>query len=73
MDLYYYRYKELREAAINNPTKENLERLADWLFHYGDCGWNGEEYDIDDGYYLRPIYKQVDEDEWEVVDYELHR
>ena len=43
-------YKEIRGAAINNPTPTNLEQLADWLFQHGDCGWNGEEYDVDDGY-----------------------
>lgn len=64
-------YKEIRGAAISDPTPTNLERLADWLFQHGDCGWNGGEYDVD-GYYLRPVYKEVDEDEWEIVGYELH-
>lgn len=72
MDLEYYRYKEIKDAAINNPTYENLERLANWLDRYDNC-WNGEEWNIDNEYHLKPIYKQMDEDEWEVVDYELNR
>lgn len=38
-----YRYEELREAAIKNPTDENLAALGEWLQQYGDRYWNGEE------------------------------
>lgn len=69
-----YNYKKIRDTAINNPTRENLERLYNWLEQYDDGrGWNGEEWDCDDGYSLRPIYKEVAEDEWEIVDYELRK
>lgn len=44
-----YRYEELREAAIKNPTDENLAALGEWLQQYGDRYWNGEEWDIDGG------------------------
>lgn len=30
-----YKYQEHREKAIKNPTSENLETLAEWLFMYG--------------------------------------
>lgn len=53
-----YRYEELREAAIKNPTDENLAALGEWLQQYGDRYWKGEEWDIDGGRRLRPVYGQ---------------
>lgn len=53
-----YRYEELREAATKNPTDENLAALGEWLQQYGDDSWNGEEWDIDEGRLLRPVYGQ---------------
>ena len=44
-----YDYQELREKAIENPTFENLEALADWLRNYDMNSWNGEFWNIDDG------------------------
>jgi hypothetical protein len=53
-----YRYEELREAATKNPTGENLAALGEWLQQYGNDCWNGEEWDIDEGRLLRPVYGQ---------------
>lgn len=53
-----YKYEELREASIKNPTDENLAALGEWLQQYGDRYWNGEEWDIDEGRLLRPVYGQ---------------
>lgn len=53
-----YRYEELREVAIKNPTDENLVALGEWLQQYGDRYWNGEEWDIDGSRRLRPVYGQ---------------
>lgn len=57
-----YDYEELRAAAIDNPTFENMEALADWLRTYDMSSWNGECFDIDDGLSLYPIYGDEDED-----------
>ena len=51
-----YSYKELREAAIKNPTFENCQALAEWLDRYDITAWNGECYDLDDGIRMFPIF-----------------
>ena len=67
-----YDYHELREKAINNPTFENLEILADWLRNYDMDSWNGEFWDLDDGQRLYPVYGDEDENgNFPIVDYEI--
>ena len=67
-----YDYQELREKAINNPTFENLEALADWLRNYDGNSWNGEFWDIDNGQRLYPIYGDEDENGcFPIVNYEI--
>ena len=69
-----YDYEELRAKAINNPTFENLEALADWLryYDYSQKSWNGEFWDIDDGLRLYPIYGDEDENGcFPIVNYEI--
>ena len=67
-----YDYEELRAKAINNPTFENLEALADWLRNYDMNSWNGEFWDIDDGQRLYPIYGDEDEDgDFPIVNYKI--
>ena len=67
-----YDYQELREKAIENPTFENLEALADWLRNYDGNSWNGEFWDIDDGQRLYPIYGDEDENGcFPIVNYEI--
>ena len=56
-----YDYAELRKAAVENPTFENLEVLADWLRNYDMNSWDGECFDIDDGLRLYPVYGDEDE------------
>ncbi len=53
-----YKYQEYRKKAIENPTEENLNALAEWLFMYGGSYWNGETWDIDNGMRLYPIYDE---------------
>lgn len=66
-----YDYQELREKAINNPTFENLEDLADWLSNYDINSWNGEFWDID-GLRLYPIFGDEDENGcFPIVNYEI--
>lgn len=68
-----YRYEELREAATKNPTDENLATLGEWLQQYGDRYWNGEEWDIDGGRRLRPVYGQEPDEygDFPLVGYDL--
>jgi hypothetical protein len=68
-----YRYEELREAAIKNPTDENLAALGEWLQQYGDLYWNGEEWAIDGGRRLRPVYGQEPDEygDFPLVGYDL--
>lgn len=69
-----YSYKELLDNAINNPTKENLELLYDWFEVYANSrDWDGESWRCGEGYYLKPIYQEVDEDVFEAVYFELVR
>lgn len=74
----HYAYAELRKAAINNGTPEDIAALVEWMEQHGSSYWNGEYYDIDDGLRLRPIYnwdahtqEEIDDglqpDGWEVV------
>ena len=66
-----YNYNELREAAIEDPTPENLENLGDWFQTYGMDFWNGECFDVD-GYRLFPVYSEPDEyGDCERIGYEL--
>jgi len=66
-----YNYDELRKAAIDNPTTENLEALGEWFNLYGMDFWNGESWDAD-GYELRPVYEWDDErDQGILIGYEL--
>lgn len=37
------------------------------LLHFTE--WNGEYYDTESGIY-RPVYKQIDDDEWEIIGFE---
>ena len=72
-----YDYKELRDRAFKTRTQEDINALGEWMDLYGQDYWNGEVYDIDDGYSLRPILKAVEfEDngepcQWDVVGYEI--
>lgn len=69
-----YSYKELLDNVINNPTKENLEQLHNWFNLFANPrDWDGYRWRCGDGYYLKPIYQEVDEDVFEAVDFELMR
>lgn len=37
------------------------------LLHFTE--WNGEYYETESGIY-RPVYKQIDDDEWEIIGFE---
>lgn len=67
-----YDYKELREKAVsNNATQEDINALGEWFEQNGYSHyWNGECFDAE-GYYLYPIHKQISEEQFEIVGYEL--
>lgn len=65
-----YNYKELREKALaHNATAKDRINLFNWLTYY-DTHWNGESYSIE-GLEIFPIYKEVEEDRFELVDCEI--
>lgn len=72
-----YDYQELRDKATETRDQKDIDALGEWMEVYGMDSWNGEVFDIDGGYSLRPIQKAVDfEDngepvQWETVRYEL--
>lgn len=65
-----YSYSELLEAVKANETPDNVNALGEWFERYGDQFWNGEYYDAD-GLRLFPVYVEADEDQFEIVGYEV--
>ena len=65
-----YNYDELLKAVKENETEENINALAEWFEEYGRDYWNGEYYDAD-GIRLFPVYKEVDDDEFQIVGWEV--
>ena len=61
---------ELKAAVIANASEENVNALGEWFDHYGSDYWNGEYYDADD-LRIYPVYKEVEEDEYEIIGYEV--
>lgn len=67
-----YQYDELAAAAMKfNATQEEINALGEWFEQYGMCHWNGTSWEVDEknGVYLAPVYKEVEEDEFERVGY----
>lgn len=73
----YYDYQELRARAMETRSTEDINALGEWMDNYGMDDWNGEVFDIGDGYSLRPIYEPYsfddngEPDQWDTVGYEL--
>ena len=68
-----YEYEELRAAALApEATTEDRLALLEWFDRYDTADWNGEYYDMDDGYRLYPVYEHDEEnDQYDVVDAEI--
>lgn len=69
-----YDYKELVDSVLNDASTENVNNLAEWLERYGNRWWNGFCFDTSkdlNGLNVYPVYKEIDEDEYEVVGYQL--
>lgn len=72
-----YDYQELRAKAMETRDQKDIDALGEWMERFGMDYWNGEVFDIDEGYSLRPVQKAVDFDDegepiqWETVCYKL--
>lgn len=65
-----YNYEELRAAALTSATQEDIDALGEWFSRYGHSYWNGEYYDAD-GIRVYPVYKQIDDNNYELLGYEI--
>lgn len=65
----YYAYQELREKAFGaDATQEDINALGEWFEQHGMRYWNGESYDVGQGYNLYPIYRwDTDLDQGEII------
>lgn len=66
-------YQRLKTKAINTESFEDCLELARW-FDRHQTGWNGEYYDLDDGYIMIPVYDFDPEDpdgDFTLVDFEI--
>ena len=68
MTVNYYSYQELAEAALNDPTPDNLNALGEWFERYGYTAWNGEYFTVSED--LR-LYRVWDDDHENIIGYEL--
>lgn len=63
-------YQELlQKAKCSSATQEDLNELGKW---FEDCGfqyWNGEAYYADDGDWLYPIYRRINDDDFDIIGY----
>lgn len=71
-----YDYDILLAAALaHTATQSDIDALGEWFSAFGDHDWNGEKWSAqdEDGHYysLRPIYKEIDDDMYEIDHYEL--
>lgn len=67
-----YQYEELAAAATkSNATQEEINALGEWFQIYGMCYWNGSSWIVDEKNDIRlaPVYKEVEEDEFELIGY----
>ena len=72
MSISAYNYKELREkATAQNATAGDRLNLFFWFEAYGGSYWNGEFYDMDDGWRLYPVYEEDEDGELELIDAEI--
>lgn len=68
----YYDYEELVEKALAfDATQEDINALGEWFDSHGWDYWNGEYFEIDRYHSLYPVYKEVAEDNFEIVGYEI--
>lgn len=67
-----YNYDELRAKALETRDQEDIKALVDWLAEFDPDSWNGEYYDIDDGWTIREVLEpDVIDDDGEVSQWEI--
>ena len=69
-----YGYEKYLRNAKNNPTKENLSKLANWFNFFGVEYWNGEGFVIDNNHLLKPIFDINSKEEYNsllIIDWEI--
>lgn len=67
-----YNYKDLEEAAVKfGATQDEINALGQWFELYGASYWNGECWTVDEkqDLHLYPIYRELGDDEAEIVGY----
>lgn len=65
-----YDFDDLRKKAIApDATQEDIDRLGYWMSRHGRDSWNGEYYSVDSTHELYPIYKEVAEDDFNLIGY----
>lgn len=70
----YYDYDNLVKKALSkDASEEDVNELGEWFRRYGVDYWNGEYYEVDEEYRLYEVFKEVAEDEFELIGYELKR
>ena len=68
----YYDYQDLeRKALLPCAAQEDIDALGEWFEQFGSRYWNGECYDIDGNRALFPVYREVSEDEYEIIGWEI--
>ena len=68
----YYDYAELRaKATAVDSTATDRLALFNWMENYDMSEWNGECFDIDDGLSLYPVYKEVVDEDGDVLEIEV--
>ena len=74
MNADYYNYKSLVAAALApNAAQSDIDALGEWFHSYGQRYWNGECYYVDAAHQLYPIYREVGEDDYDIVGYTFDR
>lgn len=73
-DFDRYDYKVLCEKALaSDATQEDINTLGEWFHTYDRGDWNGEYYAVDAAHCLYPIYREVGEDDYDIVGYTFDR
>lgn len=71
MNINYYSYTELAEKALATKSPEDCANLGYWFERWGRDYWNGECYNIDSAHDLYPVYKEVEDDEYDIEGWEI--
>ena len=72
MSINRYSYQELSKKALSDSaTQEDVNNLGQWFDLYGMDFWNGKCFSIDSEHDLYPIYAPADNDQYDIIGYEI--